>query len=94
MSHLRIINANIVTPLGHEARRGDDMGKLKTIENGAVTIDNGIITYVGPMSEIPDAPEFYEEIDAEGNAVLPEFVDSHTHLVFGGYRPDEFEWRL
>ena len=21
-------------------------------------------------------------------------VDSHTHLVFGGYRPDEFLWRM
>ena len=27
-------------------------------------------------------------------AVLPGFVDSHTHLVFGGYRPDEFLWRM
>lgn len=26
--------------------------------------------------------------------MLPGFVDSHTHLVFGGYRPDEFLWRM
>ena len=26
--------------------------------------------------------------------MLPGFVDSHTHLVFGGFRPDEFIWRL
>lgn len=94
MSHLRIINANIATPLGHQARRGGDMAELLTVENGAVAIDDGVISYVGPMSDMPDAPECYEEIDARGNAVLPGFVDSHTHLVFGGYRPDEFEWRL
>ena len=33
-------------------------------------------------------------IDAAGKAVLPGFVDSHTHLVFGGYRAEEFAWRL
>ncbi|QTA90801.1 imidazolonepropionase [Desulfonema magnum] len=33
-------------------------------------------------------------IDAAGKAVLPGFVDSHTHFVFGGYRAEEFSWRL
>ena len=33
-------------------------------------------------------------LDARGNVLLPGFVDSHTHLVFGGFRPDEFIWRL
>jgi imidazolonepropionase len=25
---------------------------------------------------------------------LPGFIDSHTHFVFGGYRAEEFSWRL
>lgn len=94
MSQLRIINANLSTPHGHTARRGADMAELSHIENAGIVIDDGIISYVGPMSDMPDVSGPYEEIDAAGNAVLPGFVDSHTHLIFGGYRPDEFEWRL
>ena len=94
MSQLRIINANISTPRGHESRRGADMADITHIQDGAIVIDDGIISYVGPMSGLPETELPYEEIDAGGNAVLPGFVDSHTHLIFGGYRPDEFEWRL
>ena len=25
---------------------------------------------------------------------MPGFIDSHTHFIFGGYRADEFAWRL
>src|SRR5215207_10812528 len=35
-----------------------------------------------------------EVVDAGGRAVIPGFVDSHTHLVFGGDRADEFEARM
>nr|WP_240948669.1 imidazolonepropionase [Microbacterium sp. CFH 90308] len=35
-----------------------------------------------------------EIVDAGGRAVIPGFVDSHTHLVFGGDRADEFEARM
>lgn len=96
MNSLIITNATISTPLGHEARKGGQMARLHTIENGAVIAKDGVITYVGPAAEMPQVenPEAYRHIDAEGRAVLPGFVDSHTHLIFGGYRPDEFEWRL
>lgn len=96
MNSLIIKNATISTPTGNSARNGAEMAALKTIPNGAIVVDNGIITYVGPQDSMPQISdsERYNVIDAGGRAVLPGFVDSHTHLIFGGYRPDEFEWRL
>ena len=90
--NLIIYNANIVTPTGNTARRGKAMNELLTIPNGTVEITDGIITYVGEHR--PTLPEGYKAVDAQGKVLLPGFVDSHTHLVFGGYRPEEFMWRM
>lgn len=90
-----IENATIVTPEGRAARKGEAMASVKVIENATLVARDGKITFVGPMAEMPQLQkEEYEVIDAAGRAVLPGFVDSHTHLIFGGFRPDEFEWRL
>jgi imidazolonepropionase len=67
-------------------------GGLGIIEHGAVRIRDGRITEV---ADHPLAPEEGEaEVDCHGNVVLPGFVDPHTHLVFGGWRQNEFEMRL
>jgi imidazolonepropionase len=91
---LNIIHAaQLVTLRGPaRARRGSELSDLGIIRDGAVTIRNGIIEWVGPTDELPDkrAPEF----DASGKVVLPGFVDSHTHAVFTRTRTDEFEWRI
>lgn len=70
------------------------MSELLCIPDGGIVIDDGVITFVGKMDDMPFPDCDANVIDAEGRAVIPGFVDSHTHLVFGGYRPDEFEWRL
>ena len=57
----------------------------------AFTFDNGIITWIGPETEAPDCDEI---IDAQGNAVLPGFVDSHAHLIFAGDRSTDFTGRM
>ncbi|MGD9173603.1 MAG: imidazolonepropionase [Desulfobacterales bacterium] len=93
--------AELVTCSGFAAKKGAEMADLKIIKNGAVLIINGIIEAVGQSMDIEkqlkkgdvDQSEF-DTIDARGKAVLPGFVDSHTHLVFGGYRAEEFSWRL
>lgn len=95
--NLIIINASeIVTPLGSKASFGKEMGNLNIIKNGAVVIKDGIIEKVGTTEEILNLynQKDFQVIDAEGKTVLPGFVDSHTHFVFGGYRAEEFSWRL
>ncbi|MDE6010446.1 MAG: imidazolonepropionase [Muribaculaceae bacterium] len=98
MKQNRIIkNVRIVTPQGHEALKGEAMGRLLHIDKGIIVIVDGVIEYAGEESGCPaelQALHTYEYTDAGGRVALPGFVDSHTHLVFGGYRPDEFSWRL
>ena len=92
-NNLLIINAHIVTPTGNRARKGKEMNELLDIPCGTVEVTDGIITYVGPNRK-EEFPNEYRVLDAEGQVLLPGFVDSHTHLVFGGYRPEEFMWRM
>jgi imidazolonepropionase len=68
---------------------------LGIVEDGAVRIEDGRVAWVGRTSDIPhSAVRTPPVIDASGCVVMPGFVDCHTHLVFGGYRDDEFEQRL
>jgi imidazolonepropionase len=93
--------AELVTCSGFRAKTGKEMADLHIIEDGAVVIKEGVIEAVGQSGDIEnqlkdngaDLSDF-DIIDARGKAVLPGFVDSHTHLVFGGYRAEEFSWRL
>lgn len=97
MKKLIIKNASeLVTCRGKAPKKGSDMSEIGIIYNGSVVIEDGIIVDVDEASNISsryDESE-YEIIDASEKAVLPGFIDSHTHLIFGGYRADEFSWRL
>ncbi|MDK4319971.1 MAG: imidazolonepropionase [Corynebacterium propinquum] len=77
-----------------ELRTVSDAG---TIKDGALLVDgNGIITWVGALNDLPqDLSEGVEKkIDLGGRAVLPGWVDSHTHMIFDGNRAEEFEARM
>lgn len=90
-------NANqLVTCSGFSAKKGKEMSDLRLIENGSVIITEGEICFVGKDSDCPSVSLYpdHEIINAEGKAVLPGFVDSHTHFIFGGYREEEFSWRM
>jgi imidazolonepropionase len=86
----------VVTCSGFNAKKGKEMSELHIINNGAVVIENDKIIDLGNSEDILNkyAEKKYEIIDAKNKIVLPGFVDSHTHFVFGGYREDEFNWRL
>jgi len=61
------------------------------VSGAALVLVDGRVQWCGPQS---DAPACDRRLDAEGACVLPGFVDSHTHLVFGGDRAQEFQARL
>ena len=58
----------------------------------AFTFSEGIIDWVGPEADAPRDCD--QEVDAAGCAVLPGFVDSHSHLIFAGERSSEFAARM
>ena len=94
MKRILVHASELVTCSGDQAKQGRDMQNLWVIPDGAVVMENGMIVDVGPTDLLLSKHQDAERIDCSGKAVLPGFVDSHTHLVFGGYRPDEFSWRL
>jgi imidazolonepropionase len=97
MSKLIIKNASeLVTCKGKSPKHGKDMSDIGMIKDGCVVIEDEIIVDVGSTEEILKKykEKDYEIIDAKDKAVLPGFIDSHTHFIFGGYRADEFSWRL
>ncbi len=97
MGKLLIKNASqVVTCKGRAAKKGKEMSELGIIENGSVLICDETIVDVGTFEELSErnALDDAQIIDAEGRALLPGFIDCHTHLIFGGYRADEFNWRL
>lgn len=59
--------------------------------DAALVAEDGVVAWVGPAREAPAADR---ATDLGGAAVLPGFVDSHTHLVFAGDRAAEFEARM
>lgn len=67
----------------------DDLLGLRS--DAALVIDEGVVAWVGSAADAPDADEV---VDAGGGAVLPGFVDSHSHLVFAGDRAQEFRARM
>lgn len=88
--------SQLVTCSGFAAKRGKEMSDLGVIENGAVAVADGRITHVGKTDDVlrQIKADDYLEINGKGKCLLPGFVDSHTHFIFGGYREEEFSWRL
>jgi imidazolonepropionase len=75
-------------------QRGERLGDLSLLENGAVALADGLVVAVGPADELRASYTARETIDASGKVVTPGFVDPHTHAVWAGDRANEFEMRI
>lgn len=71
-----------------ELRTVSDAG---TLNDAALVVTDGTISWVGPADKAPAADD---AVDLGGRAVLPGWVDSHTHMIFDGDRSAEFEARM
>jgi imidazolonepropionase len=68
-----------------------DGAALGEIQDAAVVIEGSRFAWVGSRREAPAADS---SVDVGGRAVIPGFVDSHSHLVFAGDRAQEFAARM
>jgi imidazolonepropionase len=75
-------------------QRGVILGELGIIEDGAVAVAGGRIVATGQSQAVLGRYSARKVIDAGRRAVIPGFVDPHTHIPWAGNRAHEFEQRL
>lgn len=75
-------------------QRGEALGELGLIEDGAVAIEDDRIVAVGETAALRAKYNPKQEIDAGGHCLVPGFVDPHTHIPWYGDRAGEFEQRV
>ncbi|MGW9214056.1 imidazolonepropionase [Embleya sp. NPDC055664] len=83
----------LITNIGSLVTNDPELGAgpLGLLRDAALVLDGDRIVWVGAAASAPDADTRH---DAEGRAVQPGFVDSHSHLVFAGDRTAEFDARM
>ena len=88
------MTATLITNIGelvtNDPATGDG-SPLGLLRDAAIVIESDAIAWVGSATGAPSADE---RVDVDGRAVVPGFVDSHTHLVFAGERSAEFAARM
>jgi imidazolonepropionase len=80
--------STVITGIGELTTNDRELGR---VARAALVLDGDRIAWVGTVGEEPAADD---RVDVDGRAVLPGWVDSHTHLVFAGDRTAEFEARM
>jgi imidazolonepropionase len=88
--------SQLLTLRGRGPRRGDSLSNLGLIEDGAMLVREGAIAALGTRSQVEVLPEASgaEKLDLGGRVALPGFVDSHTHLIHGASRAEEYELKI
>lgn len=77
-------------------RAGGSATPTGEIENAAMVVDNGVVSWIGLSTESETGKTFDIDtvVNVHGNTLIPGFVDSHSHLVFAGDRAGEFAARM
>ena len=86
------MTATVITNIGELVTNdpeADDL--LGLVADAALVVEGSVVAWVGRAA---DAPAADQQVDAGGRAVIPGFVDSHSHLVFAGDRAAEFAARM
>jgi imidazolonepropionase len=82
------LGSELITGIGELTTQSDGTPR---IAGAAIVLEAGRIAWIGPSAAAPAADR---RTDIGGRAVLPGWVDPHTHLVFAGDRSAEFEARM
>jgi imidazolonepropionase len=93
-STMLIHSASQLLTLSGGPQRGQALGRLGLLEDGAVLVRNEKILAVGPSAELLTTYPQEPRLDASGCVVMPGFVDPHTHVVWAGDRAAEFEMKM
>jgi len=89
--------SEVLTCAGPAPRRGPAQADARSIPGAAVAAHNGRIVFIGFESLLPHEVTLTPGatiVDAGGGAIVPGFVDAHTHVVFAGDRRRELRRRL
>ncbi|MEU2507753.1 imidazolonepropionase [Streptomyces sp. NPDC007863] len=87
------MTTTVITNIRSLVTNDPDLGEgpLGLVGDAALVLDGDRVAWAGPAVRAPAADR---RVDAAGRAVLPGFVDSHSHLVFAGDRTAEFNARM
>ena len=77
-----------LTGIGELSTQDDELGVL---HDATLVLEGGLVAWAGLAARAPAADTAY---DLGGSAVVPGFVDSHSHLMFAGDRAEEFSARM
>lgn len=95
----------LITMKGHskKPKTGSELDDIGIVNNDLIACNNGEISYIGNRKDFEESYKIDIEnirtdnirtLDVGGDVVMPGFIDSHTHLVFGGSRENEFDMKL
>lgn len=86
----------VLTNIGFLATCKDQgkQGEIHPQKNAAIVWEDDTIQWVGQEKDLPQKYANKQRFDADGKMVVPGLIDCHTHLAFGGWRPDEFAMRV